>query len=47
MIYWGDDYGRFFDVFIEHGAVIDLRPLHQTEIGNPGRHAQPVLLTEF
>ncbi|MGD0410910.1 MAG: hypothetical protein ABSC18_04345 [Verrucomicrobiota bacterium] len=47
MIYWGDDYGRFFDVFIGHGAVVDLRPLRQKQIGNNGRHPEPVLLSEF
>ena len=47
MIYWGEDYGRFFVLFIEHGAVVDLRPLHQMQIGNYDRHYEPVLLSEF
>ena len=29
MVYWGTAYKKFFDVFIEHGAVIDLQPLRQ------------------
>ena len=32
-IYWGDHYSRFFDVFIEYGAVVDIRPLIGVEIG--------------
>lgn len=27
MIYWGKNFKRFADVFIEFGAVVDLRPL--------------------
>lgn len=27
MIYWGPNYERFYEVFIKHGAVVDLRPL--------------------
>lgn len=33
MIYWGDDYRRFYDVFIEHGAVVDISNLIGEEIG--------------
>jgi hypothetical protein len=33
MIYWGRDYDKFFDVFIEHGAVVDLSSLQGEEIG--------------
>ena len=40
MVYWGEDYERFFGLFIEHGAVVDLRPLHQKQIGNKGRHPE-------
>jgi DNA N-6-adenine-methyltransferase (Dam) len=47
MIYWGEDYERFFDVFIEFGAVLDLRPLHHHQIGNNGRHTELMLLSEF
>ncbi|HEY3852855.1 MAG TPA: DNA N-6-adenine-methyltransferase [Verrucomicrobiae bacterium] len=47
MIYWGQNYEDFFDVFIEHGAVIDLRPLHRKDIGSNGNHAEQVLLSEF
>jgi len=27
MTYWGDNYSKFFDVFIEYGAVVDITPL--------------------
>lgn len=33
IIYWGNDYERFFDTFIEYGAVIDLSNLLNEEIG--------------
>lgn len=33
MIYWGRDYNKFCDVFIEHGAVVDLSSLQGEEIG--------------
>jgi len=33
MIYWGKDYNKFYDVFIEYGAVIDLSTLRGEEIG--------------
>ena len=33
MVYWGDNYQKFFDVFINHGAVVDIRPLRGLKIG--------------
>ncbi len=33
MIYWGVNYQKFYDEFIEHGAVIDLSDLIGVEIG--------------
>jgi len=33
MIYWGRNYDKFYDVFIEHGAVVDLSSLQGQEIG--------------
>jgi len=36
MIYWGDRYQRFSDVFTEFGAVVDLRPLQRRIIGRSG-----------
>ena len=34
MIYWGQDYEKFFEVFLEFGAVVDLRKLFGNLIGN-------------
>jgi hypothetical protein len=47
MIYWGDNFERFFDVFMQHGAVVDLRSLLEKQMGCNGRMAQPALLSEF
>ena len=33
MIYWGDNYAGFYEVFIEHGAVVDISPLIGENIG--------------
>jgi len=33
MIYWGNDYQNFYDVFIEHGAVVDISNLQGEHIG--------------
>lgn len=33
MVYWGTKYQQFYDVFIEHGAVIDITTLHNVKIG--------------
>ena len=32
-VYWGERFGEFYDVFINYGAVIDLRPLFDEKIG--------------
>jgi len=47
LIYWGENYDRFFEIFIEFGAVLDLRSLHQYQIGNNGSESELVLLSEF
>jgi hypothetical protein len=47
MVYWGKNYDRFFEVFIRHGAVLDLRPLYGKQIGEYDRIVEPVLLSEF
>ena len=46
MIYWGRNYERFFDSFIRHGAVLDLRPLDGKQMGEEDRVVEPVLLSE-
>ncbi len=33
MIYWGHHYDKFYDTFIEYGAVIDISNLQNSEIG--------------
>ncbi len=33
MIYWGDNYDKFYEVFIEHGAVVDISNLFGEQIG--------------
>ena len=35
MIYWGDNYDKFFSIFLEFGAVIDLTSLSNQQIGIP------------
>jgi hypothetical protein len=45
MIYWGGDYERFLRVFLQYGAVVDIRPLWGLSIGagTPGAHLQKEL----
>lgn len=43
MVYWGPDYSRFFDVFINFGAVADIRPLIGRHLGRVRGSAQPML----
>ena len=33
MIYWGRNYEKFYDIFIEYGAVVDISSLINEEIG--------------
>lgn len=33
IIYWGSNYEKFFNTFIEFGAVVDISNLHTEEIG--------------
>ncbi len=33
MIYWGKDYEEFFDIFIEYGAVVNIKNLINEKIG--------------
>lgn len=47
MIYWNKDINTFYDVFIEYGAVVDLRPLLGKVIGDKRRLYQPKLFDEF
>jgi len=47
MIYWGKQYEKFYDIFIQFGAIIDLRPLIGRRIGEYDELVQPILLDEF
>lgn len=38
MIYWGDNYQKFYDIFIEHGAVVDISNLIGENIGLDRKH---------
>jgi hypothetical protein len=34
MIYWGKNYDKFFEIFIEFGAVVDIQQLKKEKIGD-------------
>ena len=38
MIYWGQDYDRFYDVFIDYGAPVDISNLQGKQIGTARVH---------
>ncbi len=33
MVYWGEDYNKFYDIFINYGAVVNISSLINEEIG--------------
>jgi hypothetical protein len=43
MVYWGKHYEKFLEVFLEFGAVVDIRPLNGKRIGNKNRFTQTSL----
>lgn len=47
MIYWGDGFQKFFDIFIEFGSVIDTRSLQKIKIGKYKRIVQPTALNRW
>jgi len=47
MVYWGKNYDRFLNVFLEFGAVVDLRPLQGKKIGRIDRLEQSMLFEEI
>lgn len=51
IIYWGNNFQRFFDVFIQHGAVVDIRNLQGIKVGEHriaiGKHKELVNLHLF
>lgn len=46
MIYWGNNYEKFYDVFINYGSVVDIRPLKKVKIGPERNNLQKTLFTE-
>jgi DNA N-6-adenine-methyltransferase (Dam) len=40
MVYWGDDYEKFYDIFTEHGAVVDILNLQGEPIGLKKKHLE-------
>lgn len=38
MIYWGRKFKKFYNVFLQYGAVVDLSPLFGEEIGPEGEN---------
>ena len=46
VVYWGRNYERFFDVFLEFGAVIDLSALLGKAIGDKCMLRQPSLFDD-
>lgn len=43
MAYWGSKYEKFFQVFSEHGAVLDLRPIIGHHLGGRRRVVDPIM----
>jgi hypothetical protein len=46
MVYWGKHFVRFAEVFLDFGAVVDLRPLQGKRIGDDERRVPPRLFAE-
>ena len=38
MIYWGQNHDKFYDIFIDYGAVVDISSLKGVEIGAERKH---------
>lgn len=47
MIYWGNKYKDFYDVFINHGAIVDIRSLIKVKIGPERNNPQKTFFTEI
>lgn len=46
MIYWGEHYSRFEEVFLRHGAVVNLSGLHAKAIGVSRDQARSLLFAK-
>ena len=44
-VYWGSHYDSFFRVFVDYGAVVDIRPLIGVEIGTQRTDRRMPLIT--
>jgi hypothetical protein len=47
MIYWGNHYEKFRDVFGKHGAVVNLTEMLTPHLHAGSNDAQPELISEF
>ena len=47
MIYWGNNYQKFYEIFINHGAVVDVRPLKEEKIGIDRNNPQKLLFDKI
>ncbi len=46
MVYWGNNYQKFFEVFLQFGAVVDLRELQGQAIGDKSSFQQLSLFAD-
>ena len=47
MVYWGNNYEKFYEVFINHGAIVDIRSLKNEIIGPVRLSRQMSLLSGY
>ncbi|NQE06170.1 hypothetical protein C5S32_09905 [ANME-1 cluster archaeon GoMg1] len=47
MIYWGNNYQEFYEIFINHGAVVDVRPLKNEKMGHKRNNPQQSLFDKI
>jgi len=47
MVYWDKDIDKFFNIFVEFGAVVNLRPLQGKVIGEKNALRQPKLFDDI
>jgi len=47
MVYWGNRFDRFLEVFLEFGAVVDLRTLQGKRIGESHHVMQHALIDDI
>jgi hypothetical protein len=47
MVYWGGEYERFYEVFIEYGAVVNITNLIGEDIGEDRKRNRKLLSLPF